>query len=256
MSIVETAAPSKVLTMFETRALSELGAFWLMRPWLSTTPRGDGHPVLVLPGLMADDSSTQPLRNFLKSHGYGAHGWKLGRNCGLRANVECDMGARLDELFSRYGGRKVSLVGWSLGGLYARQLAKRAPDKVRCVITLGSPFAGTPASTSAWQAYEWASGNAIDTPSLLTEALAEAPPVPTTSIFSRTDGICAWQTCLNEEAPQAENIEVNGSHCGLGHHPAAVYAVCDRLVQPEGAWKKFDRTTGWRPLTFPGGSKL
>jgi hypothetical protein len=119
------------------------------------------------------------------------------------------------------------------------------------VITLGSPFAGSPESTNAWRAYEWASGSTIDTPSLLTDALAAAPPVPTTSIYNRTDGICAWQTCLNEEGPQTENIEVNGSHYGLGHLPAAVYAVADRLAQPEGAWKKFDRTTGWRPLTFP-----
>src|SRR4051794_5405129 len=127
MSIVEAAAPSKVLAMFESRALSELSAFWLMRPWLSTTPRGDGHPVLVLPGLLADDLSTKPLRDFLKSHGYRAHGWKLGHNRGLRANLEGDMRARLDELFAGYGDRKVSIVGWSLGGLYARQLAKRAP---------------------------------------------------------------------------------------------------------------------------------
>ena len=256
MSIAsEAAAPSSVLALLESRALPELGAFWLMRPWLSTTPRGDGHPVLVLPGLLADDSSTKPLRDFLASHGYRAHGWKLGRNRGLRGNVESNMRARLDELFVRYDSRKVSLVGWSLGGLYARQLAKLAPAKVRSVITLGSPFAGTPASTPAstnmWQAYEWASGSKIGTPSLLSEGLAEPPPVPTTSIFSRTDGICAWQTCLNVESEQAENIEVHASHCGLGHHPAAVYAVADRLAQPEGAWKKFDRTTGWRPLTFP-----
>jgi triacylglycerol esterase/lipase EstA (alpha/beta hydrolase family) len=247
----EAHSPSNMLALLEGRAFSELGAFWLMRPWLSTTPRGDGHPVLVLPGLLADDVSTKPLRDFLKSHGYRAHGWKLGRNRGLRGTVESDMSSRLDELFARYGGRKVSLVGWSLGGLYARQLAKLAPEKVRCVITLGSPFAGSPKSTNAWQAYEWASGSRIDAPSLLSAGLADAPPVPTTSIFSRTDGVCAWQSCLNVEGPLAENIEVNGSHCGLGYHPAAVYAVADRLVQPEGAWKKFDRTTGWRPLTFP-----
>ncbi len=247
---VEAASPSNLLTLFEGRALPELGAFWLMRPWLSTTPRGDGHPVLVLPGLLADDSSTKPLRDFLKSHGYRTHGWKLGHNRGLRGNVEGGMHARLDELFARYEGRRVSLVGWSLGGLYARQLAKRAPDRVRCVITLGSPFAGPPASTREWQPYEWASGNRIDTPSLLTEGLAEPPPVPTTSIFSRSDGVCAWETCLNGEGPQLENIEVQSSHCGLGHHPAAVYAIADRLAQPEGRWKKFDATTGFRPLIF------
>ena len=110
-------APSHALMILEGRALSELGAFWLMRPWLSFSRRGDGHAVLVLPGLLADDSSTQPLRNFLGGHGYGAHGWKLGRNRGLRGDVESDMHARLDTLFERYGRRKVSLVGWSLGGL-------------------------------------------------------------------------------------------------------------------------------------------
>ena len=140
--------------LMEGRALSELSAFWLIRPWLSVSARGDGHPVLVLPGLLADDASTRALRGFLNSHGYKAHGWKQGRNCGLRGTLEGDMLARIDELFERHGGRKISLVGWSLGGLYARQLAKLAPDKVRCVISLGSPFAGSPKSTNAWRVYE------------------------------------------------------------------------------------------------------
>ena len=156
--------------------------------------------------------------------------------------------ARIEELFARYGGRRVSLVGWSLGGLYARQLAKLAPDKVRCVISLGSPFAGSPKSTNAWRAYEWANGSKAD--DQMPAGLAEVPPVPTTSIFSRTDGICAWQGCLNPDGPTSENIEVDGSHCGLGHHPAVVYAIADRLAQPDGAWKKFERS-GWRALVFP-----
>jgi pimeloyl-ACP methyl ester carboxylesterase len=238
-------------TLLESRAVPELAAFWMARPWLATAPRGDGHPVLVLPGLLAGDSSTRPLRDFLISQGYRAHGWKLGRNMGLRDNVERHMLGRLDELFERHGLRPVSLVGWSLGGLYARQLAKHAPGRVRCVVTLGSPFAGTATSSTVRQAYEWASGQRIDTPSLLTSALWEPPLVPTTSIFSRSDGICAWQACLNDEGPRVENIEVCGSHLGLGHNPAVVYAVADRLAQPEGEWKKFDRTTGWRPLHFP-----
>ena len=242
------APPSAALMLMEGRALSELSAFWLMRPWLSVTPRGDGHPVLVLPGLLADDDSTQALRSFLNSHGYKAHGWKQGRNRGLRGNLEGDMLARIEELFDRYDGRKVSLVGWSLGGLYARQLAKLLPGKVRSMISLGSPFAGSPKSTNAWRVYEWVSGGKVDDQALLA-ALAEAPSVPTTSIFSRTDGVCAWQTCLNAEGPNSENIEIDGSHCGLGHHPAAIYAIADRLAQPEGAWKKFDRR-GWRALVF------
>lgn len=247
-SAATLAPPSATLMLMEGRALSELSAFWLMRPWLSMTPRGDGHPVLVLPGLLADDDSTHSLRSFLNSHGYKAHGWKQGRNRGLRGNLEGDMLARIEELFDRYDGRKISLVGWSLGGLYARQLAKLVPDKVRSMISLGSPFAGSPKSTNAWRVYEWVSGGKVDDQVLLA-ALAEAPSVPTTSIFSRTDGICAWQTCLNAEGPNSENIEIDGSHCGLGHHPAAIYAIADRLAQPEGAWKKFDRR-GWRALVF------
>ena len=127
--------PSRTLLFLEGRAVQELGAFWLLRPWLAAAPRGDGHPVLVLPGLLASDMSTQPLRSFLKSHGYAVHGWKQGRNLGLRHGVERSMLDRVDELYDRYNGRKLSLVGWSLGGLYARQLAKSRPDKVRCAIS-------------------------------------------------------------------------------------------------------------------------
>jgi pimeloyl-ACP methyl ester carboxylesterase len=221
-----------------------------MRPWLSVTPGGDGHPVLVRPGLLADDSSTRALRGFLNSHGYKAHGWKQGRNVGLHNDLERDMLARLDELFERYDQRRVSLVGWSLGGLYARELAKLAPDRVRCVISLGSPFAGSPKSTNAWRAYEMVSGSKVEDHDPFGSTLAAPPPVPTTSIFSRSDGICAWQACLNAEGPEVENIEVYASHCGLGHHPAAVYAIADRLAQPEGQWQKFERR-GWRALAFP-----
>ena len=157
---------------------------------------------------------------------------------------------RVEELYERHGRRKLSLVGWSLGGIYARQLAKRVPDKVRSVISLGSPFTGSPKATNAWKVYEFASGQRVDDRDHhIAGPLALPPPVPTTSIFSRSDGICAWQCCINPEGEQVENIEVEGSHCGLGHHPAAVYAIADRLAQPEGQWKKFDRS-GWRALFF------
>ena len=243
--------PSRTLLFLEGRALQELGAFMMLRPWLAAAPRGDGHPVLVLPGLLASDLSTRPLRSFLKGQGYAAHGWKQGRNLGLRAGIEDGMLERVEELYERYGHRKISLVGWSLGGIYARQIAKMVPDKVRSVISLGSPFAGSPKATNAWRVYELASGQSVeDSDHKMAGALATPPSVPTTSVFSRTDGICAWQTCINEESEQVENIEVYGSHCGLGHHPAAVYAVADRLAQPEGQWKKFDRS-GWKSLVFP-----
>ena len=155
------APPSKTLMFLEGRAFHELGAFLGALPLLSLAPKGDGHPVLVLPGLVASDTSTRPLRSFLKNRGYAVSGWRQGRNLGLRDGVQHAMVDLVHEL-SDASGRKISLVGWSLGGLYARQLAKMMPDRVRSVITLGSPFAGHPKATNAWRVYEMASGRRAD----------------------------------------------------------------------------------------------
>jgi hypothetical protein len=242
--------PSRTLMFMEGRALSELGAFVGALPLLSLAPRGDGHPVLVLPGLVASDVSTRPLRSFLKTRGYAVSGWRQGRNLGLREGVQHAMVDLVHELHDTYG-QKVSLVGWSLGGLYARQLAKMMPGRVRSVITLGSPFAAGPKATNAWRVYEMASGRKAEhEDGRFGGSLSSAPPVPTTAIFSRTDGICAWQGCMEKSSAQSESIEVESSHCGMGHHPAAVYAVADRLAQPEGQWKPFNRN-GWRSLVYP-----
>jgi pimeloyl-ACP methyl ester carboxylesterase len=242
--------PSRTLMFLEGRALSELGAFLGALPLLSLAPKGDGHPVLVLPGLVASDTSTRPLRSFLESRGYAVSGWRQGRNLGLRHGVQHAMVDLVQELNDAHG-RKVSLVGWSLGGLYARQLAKMMPERVRSVITLGSPFAAGPKATNAWRVYEMASGrSAEEEDGRFGGSLAGAPPVPTTAVFSRTDGICAWEGCREQTSAISESIEVESSHCGMGHHPAAVYAVADRLAQPEGKWAPFDRS-GWRSLVYP-----
>ena len=243
--------PSKTLMFLETRAISEFGAFLGALPMLSLAPRGDGHSVLVLPGLVASDVSTRPLRSFLRSKNYRVSGWKQGRNFGLRDGVQDTMVAQLNEMYET-SGRKVSLIGWSLGGLYARQLAKMMPDKVRSVISLGSPFAASPKATNAWRVYEMVSGQrADDAPDpRFGGSLHETPPVPTTAIFSRTDGICAWQGCMEKTTATSESIEVESSHCGMAHHPAVVYAVADRLSQPEGDWKQFNRS-GWRAMVYP-----
>jgi pimeloyl-ACP methyl ester carboxylesterase len=244
------APPSKTLMLLEGRAISELGAFLGALPLLSLAPRGDGHPVLVLPGLVASDVSTRPLRAFLRNRGYAVSGWRQGRNLGLRHGVQDAMVDLVQELNDTHG-RKVSLVGWSLGGLYARQLAKMMPDRVRSVITLGSPFAAGPKATNAWRVYELASGRRADEDDTrFGGSLSGAPPVPTTAIFSRTDGVCAWQGCMEKTSAMSESIEVESSHCGMGHHPAAVYAVADRLAQAEGEWSPFDRS-GWRSLVYP-----
>ena len=173
--------PSRTLMFLEGRAIHEFGAFLGALPLLSLAPRGDGHPVLVLPGLVASDASTRALRTFLSSKGYAVSGWRQGRNYGLREGVQHAMVDLVEELSDKHG-RKISLVGWSLGGLYARQLAKMMPERVRQVITLGSPFAGDPHSTNAWRVYEWASGRKSDeVDPQFGGDLAVPPPVPTTA---------------------------------------------------------------------------
>ena len=240
--------PSRLLQWLELRAFGELSASLLLMPLLQRAPRGDGHPVLVLPGLVASDLSTQLLRMYLGGRGYDVRGWGLGRNMGLREGLRDKMLACVRELHEETG-RKVSLIGWSLGGIYARDLAAELPDAVRACIMLGSPIHGHPRSTNAWRIYELASGQSVDDPTLhrLDPAL---PPVPTTSIFSRSDGVVAWRCSVEAKTPASESVEVDGSHCGLGAHPAVLYAIADRLAQPEGGWQPFDRT-GLRALVYP-----
>lgn len=241
--------PSQLLLALEVRGILELQAFFAFYPLLRRAPRGDGHPVLVLPGLSASDVSTRPLRTYLRAQGYAAHGWKLGSNHGPRPGVEDAMAARLTELSQRYQ-RKVSLIGWSLGGVFARELARRSPSLVRQVITLGSPFASEPKASNAWKLYEYLSERKVDDwPDR--DLMKSPPPVPSTAIYSRTDGIVAWQGCREQDSSTTQNVEVEGSHCGLGHNPAVLYVIADRLAMPEGEWSPFDRNSSSRKLLYP-----
>jgi pimeloyl-ACP methyl ester carboxylesterase len=242
--------PSKVWLLLEGRAAGELLTTLALRPLLRRLPRGDGHPVLLLPGFLAGDFSTRPLRRFLRDLGYWAHRWKLGRNLGVRGDLEPRLAERLREVHDEHG-RRVSLVGWSLGGVYARVLARRHPEWVRDVISLGAPFAADTKANNSWRLYEWITDERLD--ELPAERVAEfrdTPPVPTTSIFSRTDGIAAWQSALQLEGPQAESIQVPGSHLGLGFNPLVLYAIADRLAQPEGSWQPFFRAGLSHPPGF------
>lgn len=237
--------PSKLLALTEVpRALFELGNLAWTLPALLAGPRGDGHPVLVLPGFIGSDVSTGILRRFLKAKGYDAHSWNLGRNLGPRAigREGEKLIARLDEIHA-LTGQKVSLVGWSLGGVMARLLANWQPDLVRQVITLGSPFGGSPKASNVWRTYEALTGQRIDDDHTqgLREQSAVRPKVPTTAIFTKADGIVAWQNCREGECDTTDNIEVYGSHVGLGVNPSVLHAVADRLAQPAGAFKPFER---------------
>ncbi len=241
--------PPLLLKLFEPgRAVLELAATLALWPLLQGAPRGDGHPVLVLPGLIATDFSTGLLRRHLAGLGHDVHGWGLGRNLGPRQGVVDSLLGRVEALQARHGHR-VSLVGWSLGGVYGRLIAHRRPDLVRCVVMLGSPVVGGASGTNAKRLYRWVSGDARPDARTV-EALRRAPAVPSTSIWSRSDGIVSWRASRQQAGRSAENIEVVASHVGLGVHPAVLFAVADRLAQPEGGWKPFERPT-WRALVYP-----
>jgi pimeloyl-ACP methyl ester carboxylesterase len=213
---------------------------------------GDGHPVIVFPGLSASDGSTFPLRRYLAHLNYNVTGWNQGFNFGARSGVLESAKQQVVEVFEDTG-KKVSLIGWSLGGVYARELAKMMPNQVRSVITLGTPFSGSPRSTNAWRIYELTSGRRTEHESSKYD-LPGAPPVPTTSLYSRTDGVVAWRASLQAPSavnPQTENIEVLASHIGIGVNPSAWWAVADRLAQAEGQWKPFERKPGLHGVIFP-----
>lgn len=240
-------APGLGRLMMEARAPFEFAASIAAAPVLLRAPRGDGHPVLVYPGFMATDLSTRPLRRLLHTLGHDVAGWEQGRNLGPRDHTLARAQQRIVDLHARTG-RTVSLVGWSLGGLYARELAKLAPQCVRLVVSLGSPFTGPEDANHAKGLYRWLHRGrpAARAP----RDLITPPPVPTTSIYSRSDGIVSWQCSVEQAGPTTESIEVAASHLGLGVNPLALYALADRLAQPEGRWRPFDRA-GLRRAFYP-----
>ena len=234
------APPSPFLLALEGRAWFEFASLLPALPLLGRAPRGDGHPVLVMPGWLAGDASTRALRWFLRDRGYHAHAWRLGRNRGPTPELVAGMSERLQALRARHG-RKVSLVGWSLGGIYARELARRFPDLVRQVITLASPFRDTSATTVA-RLYRTGLIRPPRTPDPdadVQRRLRTPLSVPSSSLYTKTDGIVAWQSCLDDAGPQRENIAIRASHCGIGHHPAALMVIADRLAQAEGTWRPY-----------------
>lgn len=243
--------PSFLKVLFETRALAELGMYYTAYPLLRNVPKGDGHPVLVLPGLLASDFSTTPLRRFINDKGNHAYPWSLGRNLGQIEYIGM-LEDRIKELKLKHG-KNVTLIGWSLGGLFSRVMANRMPDSVRQVITLGSPFMGIRGESNADFAYEMASGQKRgDVEKEIIDMIETPPPVPFTSIYSKGDGIVSWQHCIEPtQRYDIQNIEVIGSHLGLGHNPAVLVAVADRLAQEEGYWQPFEFERGINGLVFP-----
>jgi len=202
---------------------------------------GDGHRVIVYPGLGASAWTTWRLRSSLDAVGFSAVDWGFGQNRGPQGALQKYLGrlAAAVERESERDGRKVSLVGWSLGGIFAREIARVVPHAVRQVVTLGSPFAAEADATHAGWLYRLLSGSQPPQSRRQLQELRRPLPVPSTSVYSKADGIVPWQGCLQKEGPLAENIEVAGvSHLGMGTHRAVLALVAERLAQPEGRWKR------------------
>jgi pimeloyl-ACP methyl ester carboxylesterase len=231
------APPIALLGVEPLRAAIEYAAMHLMER--RSLPRGDGHAVVIFPGLGAGTRAIAPLRRHCEKLGYETYDWGRGINRGPGDDLDAWIAGLADELARRVERHEapVSLLGWSLGGIYAREVAKRMPRRVRQVITIGSPFAGTPDATHAALLYRLLKGRRASVDARVAHALRVAPPVPTTSIFSRTDGVVAWQACYATHGPCIENIEVESSHLGLVWHPRVLAIVADRLGQPAGRWR-------------------
>jgi dienelactone hydrolase len=204
-------------------------------------PVGDGHPVILFPGLAAHRATVAPLKTCCEELGYAACDWGRGFNTGPRGDVEQWLDVLADEVgdLTRRHGRAASLIGWSLGGFYAREIARKRPRIVRQVITLGTPFAAAGEGTHVTWIYRLLSGQPSQLDRGFAQRLRETPPVPTTSIYSRTDGVIAWQACREVESARSQNIEVQASHCGLIWHPQVWAVVADRLASPEGRWRRY-----------------
>jgi pimeloyl-ACP methyl ester carboxylesterase len=230
------------------RGPAELAALYGWTPWLiAQTPDSPrpGKPVLILPGLSGSDHIMAPLLRLLAAKGYDAHGWDGGINRGFNAATAEHLVNRLRAVHAAGGGQKVVLIGHSLGGLFARELARDFPDMIESVVTLGSPFGMRQEDMPPLleQAYKFL--NPEGDPTELTDTdlqrrrLTPPPGVPMTSIYSKADGLVPWRACLNPPAPLAENIAVPASHLGMPYHPLAVAAILDRLAADPAAWAKF-----------------
>jgi len=203
---------------------------------------GDGHPVVIFPGLGADGNSVATLREHCRSLGYEAFDWGQGFNTGPQGDLDRwleTLQAQVSDLLAGHA-QPATLIGWSLGGLYAREIGKLMAPRLRQVITIGTPFNADADHTRAGWLFRLLSGSSATLNAALSERLRTPPPLRTTSIYSRTDGIVAWQTCRHEQRSKlVQDIEVDGSHIGLGWNRAVLDAVADRLGQASGPWRRY-----------------
>jgi hypothetical protein len=223
-------APSSSRVIREARGLLELPRLLLKFPALARQPRGNGEPVLVLPGYGAGDGSTIILKGYLRMLGYRARGWGLGKNHGAASDSLPRLLRRLGNL-SRRSKQKVAIIGWSFGGYLARELARERPDLVRLVITLGTPVVGGPKYTAAAESYR---KRGIDIEAIAAEVeqrnrIANLE-VPVVAFYSRGDGLVAWQACIDHQTPNIEHVEVKAAHLGFGFSADVYKVIAQRLT--------------------------
>lgn len=216
--LYELRPPRPTLRYLEARAFFEIGSLLPNAPRLLGEPRGDGRKVVLMPGFLADDRSMWPLRRFLSFLGYDARGWGLGRNTGDPEALAASFIETLDSV--RLSGERITLIGWSLGGVVARLVAMQRGDAVREVITLGTPVEGGPKYTAAGSIYAEKRGLDLDEfEQHVHDMNREGLGVPLTVIYSRTDAIVSWRAAIDRYNKHAKHVEVRGSHVGLGFSP-------------------------------------
>lgn len=223
--------PNLILTLLEARAPVELAIHTVsFRFYEKNLPQGDGRAVLVIPGFGAGDLSTFVLRRSLKRLNYYPVGWQMGRNMGSTHKNRSHLKAELERLY-HLTGKKVSIVGWSLGGIFARELARSYPEYVHSVVSMGSPFNGDPKANVLHDVFHKISKKKFTNEDLEAFNRRRQPPtdIPTISIYSKTDGVVSWQCSLEEESAFTENVEVFSSHCGLGFNPIALAELAKAL---------------------------
>jgi pimeloyl-ACP methyl ester carboxylesterase len=254
--IAHEGKPSLLSSMLEARALFEIASLPYALPLLMHAPRGDGHPVLLLPGFMGAEGSLMALEIFLRNRGYAVQTWGLGRNVGFRPGHASAIEQKIRYMHHE-SGRKVSLVGWSLGGVFALYGAHQASECVRNVITLGSPIsvdasgsAVPPLLKALYRLVAHPLGSAAHSMQPRAKTMRERKllPMPVSCLYSLSDGVVPPQEATTDGDPALhENVRVWGSHTGLGFNPLVLQIVADRLAQPEGQWQPYRPAgvSGW-----------
>lgn len=235
------AALNPSLTWLEPfRAVMELTLHQFAAPL--KLPPGDGHPVVIFPGLGSDGSSVSILRAYCQELGYEAFDWGQGFNTGPRGELDTWLEGLADQISGRLAKHEkpATLIGWSLGGLYARELGKLLAPGVRQVITIATPFNGSAGGNGAGWLSSLLGGSAASIDPMRMERLCIPPPIRTTSIYSRSDGVVAWETCRHDKRSRlVQDIEVDGSHMGMGWNREVLNIVADRLSQQSGPWRPY-----------------